>query len=1167
MKLPKITRSLPFWKQLHYSISKILSAIITLLIIVNIIVITFTQKVIAQTDNALKSIVQQGHSLTVHSVSFHPDGKTFLSFGNDNIARLWSRDGNLIKTIPFKYESSMEYTPDGKYLVGKNGFFDLEGKPILPFSLSNGNRIALFKMSNDGQVIAVAMDNLSTDKYQIQLFDTKGKKLKNLTGIERSITSLNFSPDGQLLAIVSGTEKPISLWSGTTRTEPTNVEVILMSIDGQILQKLPVETDIASLKFSPDGKRIIAIQENGKVFIWRTNGVLVKSFSADSYSKEISCSPNNNNFLIGGYSGINIYDSTGLKIKWLQGNMVCSKYSTDGKYIIAGNYSAINIFDANGNLINSIVESKFDIDEAKFLNKGGLFYSGKSLWSLEGTRISMPEKYYIYYFSNNGEYMAGISSRWGTPIRSDDISLLKLDGTLVATFQNSSFVKFTDKEIIVKKDNSTNFNYRYDYKGVFIDSVQKNSITFFTSDLSYSATYDETGVHLFDSTGKLVKFFDIPAWQEHPHYMYDKAAYIETYKKNGLLFSPSGKYIIIHQPKKIQIWDVASLELLGEISTIYYVNGTEFFDQITAAATHFVDNEEKVFVIINSQVVIADIKGKIVSQTKIACKNCGIRTETVLSNDGKFVALGMENNQIYSFDTETGKTVGVSPIQPNTIMFLDYSPDSRLLLSKDFNGNNKLWKSGSMEEVAQFIPVDKKDFAIITPDGFYTASKNAGKQVHFVKGIKTFTFENFDLLYNRPDIVLERIGFAKPEIITALKNAYQKRQMKMGFSEGQISLDAHLPEIELTDAEIPLITNQKFLAVNIKVTDSKYLLDRIYVSVNGVPVDGLKGISIKDQKTSELKKQIKVELTSGKNTIQYSVMNEKGAESTKEKIDITYSGEVIRPNLYVIVVGVSKYHDSEFNLRYAAKDASDIADLFSTQNTKFNKVNVLKILDADATKDKIMQAKAFLLKGKVEDQVVLFVAGHGLLDEKLNFYFATTNVDFNNPGQLGLPYENLDDLVDGIPQRHKLVLIDACNSGEVDKENSELANVDSKVYGGKVAARGFKSVKTKSGLGLSNSFELMQNLFSDLTKGSGAMVISSASGSEFAFESDAWKNGVFTYSFLEGIKSKNADLNKDQNINVWELRDYVIQKVGILTDGKQHPTSRKENAEFDFNVW
>jgi hypothetical protein len=147
------------------------------------------------------------------------------------------------------------------------------------------------------------------------------------------------------------------------------------------------------------------------------------------------------------------------------------------------------------------------------------------------------------------------------------------------------------------------------------------------------------------------------------------------------------------------------------------------------------------------------------------------------------------------------------------------------------------------------------------------------------------------------------------------------------------------------------------------------------------------------------------------------------------------------------------------------------------------------------------------------------------------------------------------------------MLIDACHSGEVDKDETTVAAAVTKTTAGSVASRGFKPVARKESIGLKNSFELMQELFTDLRRGSGAIVISSASGVEFAFESDVWKNGVFTYSLIEGLKTGNANLNKDADVNVSELRDYVIKRVGELTNGKQTPTSRKESLEFDFKIW
>ena len=71
---------------------------------------------------------------------------------------------------------------------------------------------------------------------------------------------------------------------------------------------------------------------------------------------------------------------------------------------------------------------------------------------------------------------------------------------------------------------------------------------------------------------------------------------------------------------------------------------------------------------------------------------------------------------------------------------------------------------------------------------------------------------------------------------------------------------------------------------------------------------------------------------------------------------------------------------------------------------------------------------------------------------------------------------------------------------------------------------------------------------------------------EYAFESGQWNNGVFTYCVRKGIEEKAADLagNFDGRVSVQELLKYVSAKVSELTQGKQKPTSRRENVDYEW---
>jgi uncharacterized caspase-like protein len=94
-----------------------------------------------------------------------------------------------------------------------------------------------------------------------------------------------------------------------------------------------------------------------------------------------------------------------------------------------------------------------------------------------------------------------------------------------------------------------------------------------------------------------------------------------------------------------------------------------------------------------------------------------------------------------------------------------------------------------------------------------------------------------------------------------------------------------------------------------------------------------------------------------------------------------------------------------------------------------------------------------------------------------------------------------------------------------------------------------------------------QEWFADLRRGTGAAVISSASGNEYALEGEQWHNGVFTYAVLDGLKNGKADRNGDGVVTVSELEAFVIDAVRSLTKGRQNPTVRRENLDYDFAVY
>ena len=490
------------------------------------------------------------------------------------------------------------------------------------------------------------------------------------------------------------------------------------------------------------------------------------------------------------------------------------------------------------------------------------------------------------------------------------------------------------------------------------------------------------------------------------------------------------------------------------------------------------------------------------------------------------------------------------------------------LISSAEDASMIVWDLNSGEKLLSIYVVDMGKLVFITPENYYMATGDALTGLGFNFEGKVFPAEQFDIKYNRPDYVLESFGYFDREMVELYHKAYLKRISKLGFTEQMLNGQINLPELNINNlSDIPLKTTNKNISVDISMSDNNYNLDRVNIYVNDVPLFGTKGLSLIEQKSDNLQKQIDIPLSKGNNIIYISCLNEKGIESLKEEISVYYeSTDKTKPDLYLISLAVTDYEQSQYNLRYTINDGNGFIKLFSENNKKFNNVHTYTFHNQECTRENVLAVKENLMKSNVDDYVYIHIAGHGLLDDNLDFYFATADINFSNPSQNGLKYDEIEGLLDGIPARNKLLLMDACHSGEVDKDDGFAVNTVSDTEDTRGVTMFSTKTESKPKTGLQNSFELMRLLFADLKKGTGTVVISAASGGGYALENEDIENGIFTYCMIEAVSKSKADDDDDKEISVSELRNYIFEGVKRLSDGKQQPTSRSENLMNDFNV-
>jgi WD40 repeat protein/uncharacterized caspase-like protein len=543
--------------------------------------------------------------------------------------------------------------------------------------------------------------------------------------------------------------------------------------------------------------------------------------------------------------------------------------------------------------------------------------------------------------------------------------------------------------------------------------------------------------------------------------------------------------------------------------------------------------------------------------------------------DGKVIAAGFgnksdgEDSSIRFFDVDTGKAVLGRLAQDSAVRGLAWRPDGKLLAAATAGGSVLLLSpEGAL--VATLFGLQDEEWAIALPDGRYAASRGAAKELSFRAGNRALPFDQLDLLLHRPDSVIEALAlgwkWTTPARIESYRRQRQARLARVGFREDQLGQSYDLPQVRVDRRAIPIKTAERRLTFGINAFSSVRPLERIQVSVNDVPALGRQGLSVREGAPLRVKRDVSLELSAGRNVVQVSAFDSAGSESLRETLEVELTAEA-KPALYVLAVGLSKYKEAGRDLAYPVADAVALAKFFQENPGRFARVEVKVLADEKATRDAILAGRALFAQAGPDDTVVVLLAGHGLRSARDEFYFASYDVAFDKPEGRGVPYSEIDAFFDQTRARRRLLLMDACYSGELDAPAAApapaIAQADPKDAPG-IKLRGVTLRKSRRSA--ESAATVLESLYADLRRGSGAVVIAAAAGVEQAAERSDLEHGVFTYALLEGMKNPAADTNGDGEVQVSELLRFVQRRVRELSGGAQTPTVNRDNLSVDYGL-
>ena len=212
-----------------------------------------------------------GHTGTVNSVVFSPDGRTLATGGGDQSVRLWNitdpvRPNPLGAPLTGQTDivHSLAFSPNGRILAVGDRTVRLWNvtHPIRPtplgVPLSDCNTIAeTVVFSSDGRTLAVGGDDHTVRLWNVTDPTHPIALGAPLTGHTAIVYGVAFSPDGHTLASGSR-DHTVRLWNVTDPTHPTALGAPLTGHT----------STVNSVAFSPDGRTLASGGDDQTVRLW-----------------------------------------------------------------------------------------------------------------------------------------------------------------------------------------------------------------------------------------------------------------------------------------------------------------------------------------------------------------------------------------------------------------------------------------------------------------------------------------------------------------------------------------------------------------------------------------------------------------------------------------------------------------------------------------------------------------------------------------------------------------------------------------------------------------------------------------------------------------------------------------------------------------------------------